>query len=178
LRPGNGFGPLVISNDVTLQGTTILAIGKSGTNLMNDCLIGVATLIYGGTLIVTNLGGTFSAGDSFQLFSAKTYKYLFDSEELPVLSHGLYWDTSRLAVNGTISVATIPSLASAFDGSSLRLTWPLDYLGWQLQGQTNPPPTGLGTNWFVLAGIISNTAVIPVNGSNGSAFFRLRLAAP
>ena len=178
LRPGNGFGTLAISNNVALGGATILAIGKSGTNLMNDRLTGVATLGYGGALVVTNLGGTFSAGDSFRLFTANSYDYSFNEQTLPALTNGLYWDTSQLTISGTLSVAAIPSLAGAFDGTSLRLTWPTNYVGWQLQGQTNPPPAGLGTNWFLIEGVVSNTAVLPVNGAGASAFFRLRLAAP
>jgi hypothetical protein len=66
-----------------------------------------------------------------------------------------------------------PLLGYAFDGTSLTLSWPLDYVGWQLEAQTNSSAMGLGTNWFVMGGVVSNTAILPVNGSNGSAFFRL-----
>jgi PKD repeat protein len=80
---------------------------------VSDRVQGVTTLAYGGTLTVTNLAGTLAAGDSFILFSATAYSGSFDTLDLPALPPGLRWDTSLLAVNGSIQVVnSAPTVAT------------------------------------------------------------------
>jgi hypothetical protein len=56
----------------------------------------------------------------------------------------------------------------------MELNWSPFYLGWFLQEQTNPPTMGLGTNWFMIPGSGgTNLVFVPINPTNGSAFFRL-----
>lgn len=71
---------------------------------------GTATL--GGTLVISNLGGTFLLGATFPLISAGTFIGQFSALSLPALNPGLYWNTNALASNGILSVATtnVPSL--------------------------------------------------------------------
>ena len=128
--------------------------------------------------MVTNLGGTLAAGDSFRLFSANSYGGHFASASLPPLVPGLYWDSSQLAVNGTVRVATAPALSVSFSGSWLSLLWPTGYTGWLLEGQTNPVSLGLSTNWSIVPGLTSNGLSVPLGSTNGSAFFRLVLPTP
>jgi hypothetical protein len=74
------------------------------------------SLAEGGTLMVTNAGGTaFTAGDSFKLFSAAGYARSFDSLSLPALNSGLFWSTFRLNVDGTLGVVSTnpPAIHSA-----------------------------------------------------------------
>jgi hypothetical protein len=56
----------------------------------------------------------------------------------------------------------------------LRISWPVDHTGWQLQAQTNGLAVGLGTNWVNVPGSDqTNLLVVPIDLANGSVFFRL-----
>ena len=98
----NTLGILSFGNDLTLAtgSTTFLRINK--TLQTNDVLQVSGALAYGGTLVVTNIGGTLVSGDSFKLFNAGTYSGRFNSLVLPTLA-GLGWNTNNLT-NGIISV--------------------------------------------------------------------------
>ena len=56
---------------------------------------------------MSSLGGTLAAGDTFVLFNASAYSGSFSAINLPTLDAGLAWNTSNLAVNGSISVKDI-----------------------------------------------------------------------
>ena len=115
LAPGASLGTLTVSGPVTLNGTTVMEIQKTGSTLTNDRVTGVATLTYGGTLTLVASGDPLVAGDSFQLFDAARYTSAFTALNLPSLAGGLYWDSSRLIVDGTLSVgsATVPPIFAA-----------------------------------------------------------------
>ena len=134
LSPGNSVGKLTISNSLTISsvGSALMEISKSP--LTNDLAKVSTTLTYGGTLIVTTVGGgTFTNGDSFKIFDAATYSGAFNSYTLPALNAGLSWSTSALNTSGTLSVITqsnvvppaAPSglIAAAVSASQINLTW-------------------------------------------------------
>jgi hypothetical protein len=72
-------------------------------------------------------------------------------------------------------VSTLPLQLNWQPGvGQLQFNWLSDHIGWLLQGQTNPPSVGLGTNWFTVSGSDgTNLMDIPINPTNGSAFYRL-----
>ena len=107
LAPGPGFGTLTINNTLTLAGQTSMEISKSGATLTSDLIRGVSTLTYGGTLTVTASGDALAAGDTFTLFTATSYAEAFTTYNLPALGAGLGWDTSRLAIDGSIRVSQV-----------------------------------------------------------------------
>jgi autotransporter-associated beta strand protein len=120
LVPGAGIGILTCSNSVNLQSgsTTAMQINKSlGTNSQLVC---AGTLTLGGTLTVTNLGGSLTAGDSFKLFSAANFTGNFSALNLPPLGTGLAWNTSALT-NGVLSVV-LGAVAPQFGQVSLAGT--------------------------------------------------------
>jgi hypothetical protein len=137
------------------------------------------TIHPGATLTVTNIGSTnLVAGDTFTLFSTPV-SGSFSVTNLPALpSSSLFW-TNKLAVDGTIAVAssvvgpTGPGyLTNSFSGGVLSFTWPASQ-GWRLQAQTNSLASGLGNNWvYVTDGTVSSTN-ITVNPANGAVFYRL-----
>ncbi|HUZ06361.1 MAG TPA: LamG-like jellyroll fold domain-containing protein, partial [Candidatus Paceibacterota bacterium] len=175
IAPGAGIGVLTANNHVTLQpgGTTVMEISK--TPQTNDQLLVAGTLTCGGTLVVTNLAGTFAGGDSFKLFEAGTINGAFSSNSLPALNAGLAWNTADLT-NGILSVVqtTPTNLTWSVTGTNLNLSWPAGYIGWRLQVQTNAIHTGLGTNWTDVPGSpLANRFAFPINPANGSLFFRL-----
>jgi autotransporter-associated beta strand protein len=105
LSPGsNGIGTLTFSNNVTLaSGSTVfIEINKGAAT--KDLVNASGTVVYGGTLLVTNLGGTLINGDSFKIFNAATYGGTFASFNLPPLTNSLVWDKTALASSGTLSV--------------------------------------------------------------------------
>jgi hypothetical protein len=103
VAPGASVGALTVSGSISLAGTTIMEISKTAAT--NDVLRSTGSSItYGGTLIVTNLAGTFVGGESYKLFNAQSYSGPF-AMNLPPLTAGLSWNTNNLTVNGTISVS-------------------------------------------------------------------------
>jgi hypothetical protein len=83
------------------------------------------------------------------------------------------------STNSTQASARPTSSASVAIGATntpgqLRISWPLDHTGWQLQAQTNNLASGLGTNWVNVAGSDqTNQVPVPVSTTNGAVFFRL-----
>jgi hypothetical protein len=144
------------------------------------------TLNSGATLTVANIGSTnLAAGDTFTLFTTPI-SGAFSTVTLPALpTPDLYW-TNRLALDGSIAVATAGTINStstnitaSVSGGTLTLSWPQDHTGWTLQAQTNAPGVGIGSNWFDVSGSAStNSVTIPIAPANGSVFFRLKLIQP
>lgn len=121
LAPGsNGIGKLTTSAGVALQpgSTTRMELSKSTSTC--DQLVVTGTLGLGGNLVVTNLGGTLAADDSFTLFQAGGFTGKFSSVSLPALPSGLTWNTSALT-GGTIKV---DSLANTYAGWSTGFAFP------------------------------------------------------
>ena len=111
LAPGGAVPGAIKANDtVTLNGTVEIRIHKAGSLLSHDAVQNLARVNYGGTLSVTHSGNSLGGGDSFIIFDALEYSGNFATIDLPPLAAGLLWDTSQLAVNGTISVIdTLPA---------------------------------------------------------------------
>jgi len=127
---GSIAGPATVASGgtITLGGTNTVSTFSVGGNLMlnpgsttiiridkalqtNDQLQVTGALNYGGTLILTNLAGTFVSGDSFQLFKAGSYSGNFSTVILPPLN-GLAWYTNGLT-NGTLTIGpTAPEIVS------------------------------------------------------------------
>ena len=102
-------GTLTFGSTLSLAGTAAMEIGRSGATLTSDFATGITTVTYGGKLTLTDIGADdLQDGDTFQLFSATTYAGSFSSMTLPTLPAGLVWRTSRLAIDGTISVGGLP----------------------------------------------------------------------
>ena len=105
LAPGNAaIGTLTISNTLGLAGTNLMEINKTGVTLSSDLVRGVSTLTFGGTLTVTATGSALADGDTFKLFDAASYLGSFATTNLPALTGNKVWDTTKLAVDGTIAV--------------------------------------------------------------------------
>ena len=102
ITAGDGaIGTLTVSGNLTNSGAMYMKLNKqAGTN---DQIVGVSTLVYGGTLSVTNLAGTLAASDSFKLFTATAYQGAFSSISPATPGSGLAWDLTGLT-NGTLKV--------------------------------------------------------------------------
>lgn len=119
IAPGDGLtgnvGVLSITNTLTLAGTTWMKINRA--SLPNSDLLVATNVNYGGNLVVTNVGPTLKAGDTFTLFSSANPP----SGTFTIILPNYYiWDTSKLSVNGTISVVSYsPPVISSLNISNL-----------------------------------------------------------
>ena len=117
LAPGEGVGTLTVSGDVALGGTADFEINKTGLTLSADLASISGSLGFGGTLKVTRAGDNLAQGDAFNLFDASGFTGSFLNFDLPALAGGLFWDTGRLPVDGTLVVVPEPgSVAQAMVG--------------------------------------------------------------
>lgn len=174
LAPGTSIGTLTVSNNVILGGTTLMELNPTGSDLLRV----TGTLTGGGTLIVTNIGGTLTNGTVFTLFNVPASGF---ATTLPA---GYTWN-NNLASSGTITVVsggislmntTPTNITYSASGGNLTLSWPSDYTGWLLQAQTNSRSVGLGTNWITIGGSeATNTMTFPVNPAEPTVFYRLKL---
>lgn len=107
LAPGNAaIGTLTVNNSVTLAAGSTTRIEINKTSGTKDLLDASGALTYGGTLIVTNLSGTLTEGDSYKIFDGGSYGGSFSSQSLPALAPELMWNTAALNTSGTISVVS------------------------------------------------------------------------
>jgi autotransporter-associated beta strand protein len=171
LAPGGGLTTMTFNNNLTLNSgsMTVFEINKSASP-SNDMAQVAGTVNYGGTLMVTNLAGTYAAGDNFKLFNAAAYSGAF-SNIVPVIPDvNLAWNTNGLS-SGVLSVVAAPTPPPAFSGvtatggnyvfsgSNGVMNWPYYVLA---STNANLPLTSwtiLSTNAFDSSGnfIFSNT---------------------
>ncbi len=141
LSPGsNGIGTITFSNNVTLNGGSLTLMEINRAIGSRDRVVAGGTISFGGTLLVTNLSGTFLPGDSFDLFDAAMLSGAFASIQLPPLPAGLVWDTTQLNASGTISVIEDPS-----SGGPRELVWKGD-------GAANLWDVTTSANWLATNG--------------------------
>jgi fibronectin-binding autotransporter adhesin len=172
LAVGSGIARLQVINGVTLSGTTLLDLNKSGT-LTND-QVTAASISLGGTLSVTATGSALAPGDTFKLFNAPIYSGAFTTLNLPTLTSNYVWNVSNLAVDGTISVTQpAPRIVFLRTGNSIELTWSNGFSDYTLQAQTNAITVGIqATNWVDVP-TVTNSATLTIDPGNPSVFYRL-----
>ena len=118
------------------------------------------------TIIATNFSGL--AFTNTSLANGANYFYV-------VSGTNFFGESTNSNAIGVRPVSqSSPQLGFSFVTNQMQFNWPTDHFGWSLQAQTNPPNTGLGTNWSTFVGSsFTNQIMIPISGTNGSVFFRL-----
>ena len=176
-------GTLTVTNNVTLNGTLQLNLNSTNTPTSSQLVSASGTITYGGTLSVTNTGPALTAGATFQLFPAAITTFAGYNLATTDASGNVYTWNNKVAVNGSIQVATVtppstinPSpgtLLVSLTGDTLNLAWPTN-AGWLLQAQTNSLATGLSTTWITVlgSGTETNTS-ITIDPNNGAVFYRM-----
>lgn len=127
LQPGDAslfsVGDITISNSLTLLSGSTTIIEMDASVPATSEVSGLTSVTYGGALMVDNLAGNFTAGETFKLFDAASYSGVFDGGiSLPPLPAGLNWDTSNLAVNGTVSVTGTEFNPPVLSGTNIVLS--------------------------------------------------------
>lgn len=111
LSPGNAVTPiesLNISGNLTLAGTSVMDLNKTGLTTASDSFDNVSTLTLGGTLQLNITGDPLSAGDVFFLYSFASASGAFTQITPSTPGAGLLWDASQLAADGTLRVVSAP----------------------------------------------------------------------
>ena len=89
---------LVLSNGCT----TVMGLYPLGGSAHN--VTGLTNVIYGGTLQLTNLGGSYSPGQTFTLFTSTHYSGAFNNLVPAAPGSGLRWDTNELNIDGKLRI--------------------------------------------------------------------------
>jgi autotransporter-associated beta strand protein len=183
LAPGAPIGTLTCTfataPAVTLAGTTVMEIAKTGATLSNDKVVATAGIALGGTLKVQASGDALSDGDTFQLFSSSALTEAFGTVELPVLAAGLEWDTTTLTTDGTIRVkGTAPLQLQIVVGGtpgqpSITISWEASLGSITLQAQTNSLGQGIITDGWKDVPNAPNPLIIQPVPTDANMFFRL-----
>lgn len=177
----NSIGTLTINSSLTFSNGSAFSAKIDKGSLTQDLVQGISQLHYAGSLLVTNLSGTVTNGDSFKLFDAASYSGSFSAVVPATPGAGLAWDTSELVTNGTLKVVVGSSvnpnptnITFVASGGNLTLSWPADHIGWKLQTQTNALSIGLRTNWVDVANsTATNQMTFPLTATNACVFYRL-----
>ena len=111
LSPGSGIDDLGVAGDMTLVDGSFSEFEINTSGDISDLVTASNLLTFGGTLNVTNIGGTLIDGDTFNLFDWGSTSGSFSRVNLPGLDGGLSWDQSNLYVNGQITVVPEPAAA-------------------------------------------------------------------
>jgi rhamnogalacturonan endolyase len=182
--PGNPFGTLTISNNLTLAAGSTTLIQVQHTPTTNSAAKISGILFANGTLMVTNIGtNDLAGGDTFQVFSAGTYSGGFTNLILPDLPAGLTWNTNSLNSSGALSVivTTTPVIVQVSispAGFSLVATGGVANANYYLLGTTNLATpvaswTRVATNQFDASGNLSFTNSL--NTNSAQYFYQLQL---
>lgn len=174
LAAGSSIGNLTLSASPVLGGSVVAEVDRNGGTPLADLItVSGLPITYGGTLVISNSGLPLQPGDTFTLFNASGYSGSFTLVS-QTLGQVVTWNTANLAVDGTISVATVApvSLGSSVTGSTLDLSWPPNQLGMTLQ--TNSVSVADSASWFALPGSTTVTNVsLTIDPSQTNVFFRL-----
>lgn len=108
IAPGSSIGTLTFNSSPTLNGVMLMEIDKGNVPTSDKLVINGNPLIYGGSLVVNNIGAALTGGEVFDLFDATSFVGGFSSTNLPSLGAGLNWYLGSLTNNGTISVNRAP----------------------------------------------------------------------
>jgi hypothetical protein len=183
LSPGDfAIGTLTINGNLTNYGSIVMELNKAGHT--QDQLVGLNTLVYGGTLVLNYQPGSLDIGDNFPLFSAATYLGAFDALTPATPGPGLAWDLTGLT-NGTLKVIAGPanppqlgSISSANGSVIISGSGGTAGSNYYVLTSTNVALpmndwTRLATNVFESGGTFSFTNAVDPN--TPQQFFRLQL---
>ncbi|MDW8382521.1 MAG: autotransporter-associated beta strand repeat-containing protein [Verrucomicrobiota bacterium] len=174
LAPGPGIATLTVANHLSLAAGSRIEVEVNAASGLSDQIVGLWSVTYGGTLRIIKLQGNFAPGQRFKLFDAPgTYTGAFEAVEPTTPAPGLAWDTSQLAVDGTLGVIQVEDQALIEWlrlPNGLQLSWRGPY---RLQVQTNSLNVGLGTNWVDYPGNPPSGILVPLDPRAPTVFFRL-----
>ncbi len=194
LSPGNGPGDIAVFTiqgrfDLNPNARLIIEVDQNHPQI-NDIVAVDKWSNTRGIIQMTNIGAVpFAVGQSFHVISNN-----FNQPNTPEAASdfqidprspgvGMQWDVSNLKTNGILAIIAAPTeppvITNVFTTTNITLSWPTNYLGWQLQVQTNDLDTGLTDNWYSVPGSEGTSQQVwPIDPANPAVFFRLHTVAP
>jgi len=114
IAPGHSAGTLSFSGDLTLKDSSALnmELGGTDTNTYDRVFVGGILRIAGLLNVTLTNGYTGSIGDTFDLFSFTSETGTFSQTNLPTLSPGMEWNTSKLYTLGDIQIVPEPGVSA------------------------------------------------------------------
>jgi autotransporter-associated beta strand protein len=106
LAPGPTPATLTISNALTLTANSRVLAEINAQTLTNNLVRGISSVVYAGTLSVSNVAGTLAGGQSFKLFSATSFSGAFNSLSPASPGPNLSWNFNP--TNGTLKIVSLP----------------------------------------------------------------------
>jgi autotransporter-associated beta strand protein len=178
LAPGASIGRLTISSNLVLQAGSASIFEVDGGSLTNDSVAGLRSVIYGGTLVVSNISATpLAAGESFALFSSTSYAGSFAAISPAVPGPGLMWDTSSLAVNGTLKIQAVPGFAAVAPAGAADIAFTIaGSVGSAYSLRFSSDATSPVAAWQVLTNgtiLTSPFTIHDTTATNSQRFYRL-----
>ena len=168
-------GTLTITNNLVLQGNAFIKLSPAAAT--ND-LISVTNgaITYGGTLMLTNVSGSYAVGNSYQIFNGASYSGAFTSIVPATPGSGLAWNTNNLATSGVLNIiagAVVPQPGIThitLSGSQLVISGTNGISGEQYNVLTTTNLLVPLANWTVLpVGTFSGGTFNITNTVNGNA---------
>jgi autotransporter-associated beta strand protein len=108
IAPGSSIGALNFSDTLALAGIVTMKLDAGAST--SDLLAVASSMVFGGTLNVSNLNGNLTLGQSFNLFDFGSATGAFGEVNLPTLDGGLAWDQSQLYTTGQLAVVPEPAV--------------------------------------------------------------------
>jgi autotransporter-associated beta strand protein len=173
LAPGvAGIDLLTFDGGLTLSAgsTTLMELDKS-LNVADQ--VAASSVTYGGTLMVSIVGGTIEPGNTFQLFNTTSHSenfstVLIQGSDLPGEFNP---DTGVLTILGGTPDEP-PTVAFSVTGQSLWLSWPQTHAGWIVQ--SNAVDVADSASWFNVPGSDAGTTWnANIDPSASKVFYRL-----
>jgi autotransporter-associated beta strand protein len=172
LAPGASIGTLTVNQLLTLEpgSTSIFEL----TATTNDLVVAAGDVVYGGQLVVTNIGATpLQVGQVFKLFLGFSDGDFDNSASVPIGGGGT---ATFDPLTGDLTITSVPpppSLNAARAAGALQFSWMNANGIYRLQSQTNGLDVGISNNWFNYPGGTVSPVTVPIDLSNGAVFFRL-----
>jgi autotransporter-associated beta strand protein len=179
---GSGtFGVMTITNNLVVQSGGTLVMDLDPNSGTNDTITGLNSVTYGGTLDVSHVATSgYTLTNTFKLFYANSYSGSFDAIN-PLTAGGQYgWDTSTLAVDGTLRIMPAkPRVNSVvISGGNLQISGVAGPSGGAFDVLTSNDLTPVGSWTVTTSGSFNSDGTfsfsVPIDGTNPHQYFRIR----
>ena len=142
------------------------------------------TINYGGTLILTNTGGTVNGTKTYKLFQANTINAGSGFTVITQAIAGVSYDLSQLNTAGTVTLTgpgapvTPTNIVFQVSSNQLELSWPPSYIAWTLVTNANVANTNTWFPYLPLTSGNTNRVFVTINPALSNVFYQLRLPQP
>ena len=177
VSPGASVGTLTVANNVTLGGAMVVEVNRTLSPNSDRLVSTSGTITGGGSVTLTNLGPALQVGDTFQLFATGVSGIAAPAPTQDWVNGRTYTWNNNLAASGSVSVASVttlapPSLGMSQAGNTLTFSWSGPF---KLQAQTNSLSVGLSHNWADYPGGGTSPVNVTVDPANPTVFYQLLL---